>query len=130
MSRYAFSFAPAYRVPALLFGIVPRTAWVDLTSEHLSVRYGPWALRTSLHNITAVERTGGFAWLKTVGPPHLSFSDRGISFTTNGDDAACVSFRRPVAGIDPTRRIKHPGATLSVQDVPGFIAEIEHYRSR
>ena len=25
--------------------------------------------------------------MQAAGPPHLSFSDRGISFATNGDDA-------------------------------------------
>jgi len=130
MTRHHFAFAAAYRAPAFCFGITPRTAWVDLSTEHLAVRYGPWSLRTPLSNVTGVERTGGFGWLKTVGPPHLSLSDRGISFTTNGDDAACVSFREPVAGIDPTRMIKHPGATLSVRDVPGFIAELERHLSR
>lgn len=127
MTRHHFAFAPRYRLPALLFGITPRTAWVELTDEQLAVRYGPWSLRTALSNVTGVERTGGFGWLKTAGPPHLSFSDRGISFTTNGADAACVSFAQPVAGIDPTRRVKHPGATLTLQDVPGFIAELERH---
>ncbi|WP_309650346.1 hypothetical protein [Nocardioides sp.] len=127
MTRHRFAFAVAYRAPALLFAITPRTAWVDLDDAHLAVRYGPWSLRTPLTNVTGVERTGGFGWLKTAGPPHLSFSDRGISFTTNGDDAACVSFATPVAGIDPTTIIKHPGATLTLQDVPGFIAELERH---
>lgn len=129
MTRHHFAFAPAYRLPALLFGITPRTTWVDLDDQQLTVRYGPWSLRTSLGNISGVERTGGFAWLKTAGPPHLSFSDRGVSFTTNADDAVCLRFARPVAGIDPTRRIKHPGATLTLQDVPGFITELERHLS-
>lgn len=125
MTRHRFAFTAGYRAPALLFGITARTAWVDLDDEQLAVRYGPWTLRTPLSNVTGVERTGGFGWLKTAGPPHLSFGDRGISFTTNGEDAACVGFRRPVAGIDPTRILKHPGATLTLEDVPGFIAELE-----
>ncbi len=130
MTRHHFAFATAYRAPALLFLITPRTAWVDLSQDALAVRYGPWTLRTPLSNVAGVERTGGFGFLKTAGPPHLSFSDRGISFTTNGEDAACVSFVEPVAGIDPTRRIKHPGATLTLQDVPAFIAELQGHLAR
>ena len=127
MTRYAFDFAAAYRGPALLFGITPRTAWVELDERTFAVRYGPWSLSTPVTNLADVTRTGGFAFVKTAGPPHLSFSDRGISFATNdgrghgaeGSDAEralCVSFHTPVPGIDPTRRIKHPGATLTVAD--------------
>ena len=123
MSRdhvFPFAFAAAYRVPALLFGITPRTASVRVADGELRVRYGPWSLRTPLENITGGQLVGGFAFLKTAGPPHLSFSDRGVSFTTNGDRALCVEFHDPVAGIDPTRRIRHPGATLSVADPEGL----------
>lgn len=129
MTRHRFAFAASYRAPALVLGITPRTAWVDLREEELCVRYGPWSMRTTLGNVTEVQRTGGFGWWKTAGPPHLSFSDRGISFATNGEDAACVSLARPVPGIDPTglssRVLRHPGVTLTVEDVPGFIAELE-----
>ena len=116
MTRYAFAFAAAYRGPALLFGITPWTAWVELDERTLHVRYGPWSLTTPVTNIADVTRTGGFSFVKTAGPPHLSFTDRGISFATNGDDALCISFHRPVPGIDPTGRIVHPGATLTVAD--------------
>ncbi|QYJ03597.1 hypothetical protein KUV85_14865 [Nocardioides panacisoli] len=123
-ARFPFHFATAYRLPALAFGITPRTAWVDLTDEDLRVRYGPWSLRTTRDNVASLQRTGGFAFVKTAGPPHLSFADRGISFTTNGEDAVCVSFQEPVPGIDPTGRIRHPGATLTVADVPGLMAAL------
>jgi hypothetical protein len=80
----------------------------------LRVRFGPWSLATGLDNITGAEITGGFHWLKTAGPPHLSFADRGVTFATNGDRAVCVRFAVPVPAIDPTRTIRHPGATLTV----------------
>lgn len=122
--RFPFRFAAAYRLPALAFGITPVTAHVDVDATHLRVRYGPWSLRTPRENVAGVERTGGFAFLKTAGPPHLSFSDRGVSFCTNGDDAVCVRFHEPVPAIDPTGRIRHPGATLTVADVPGLLATL------
>ncbi|KGN42254.1 hypothetical protein [Knoellia aerolata] len=113
-TRFEFAFAPAYRLPALVFGIRPETAHVDVTDEELRVRFGPWSLVTARDNIVGAEITGGFGWLKTAGPPHLSFSDRGVTFATNGDRAVCLRFATPVAGIDPTRTIRHPGATLTV----------------
>jgi hypothetical protein len=39
-----------------------------------------------------------------------------VTFATNGDRALCVEFHEPVAGIEPTRTIKHPGATMTVAD--------------
>ena len=123
-TRHEFAFAPAYRLPALVLGITPRTAWVEVDASHLRVHYGLWRLSTALTNITSVTRTGGFSYLKTAGPPHLSFTDRGVSFATNGDDAVCAQLAQPVAGIDPTGRIKHPGVTLTVADVPALIDEL------
>lgn len=124
MTRHPFAFDPAYRLPALLFGITSRTAWVEVTGEELRVRYGPWSLRTPLSNISGTELTGGFAYLKTAGPPHLSFADRGVTFATNGREALCVRFATPVRGIDPTGRIVHPGATLTVADPSALRADL------
>lgn len=125
MTRHQFAFARSYRLPALLAGVTPRTAYADLDPDGLHVRFGPWRLRTPLDNVTGHSLTGGFAYLKTAGPAHLSLRDRGVTFATNGDAAVCVSFREPVPGIDPTKVIKHPGATLTVVDPPAFAAELD-----
>ena len=113
---FPFAFAPSYRLPALVFGITPRTTSARVEDGELRVRFGPWSLRTPLANVSGAELVGGFAYVKTVGPAHLSFADRGVTFATNGDRALCVRFHEPVAGIDPTRTIKHPGATITVAD--------------
>lgn len=118
--RFAFAWESRYRLPALAFGITPRTAWVEVTPTELHVRYGLWTLRSALSNISGVELSGSYAFFKTAGPPHLSFGDRGISFATNSRQGLCVSFREPVPGIDPTKHIKHPGATLTVADTAGL----------
>lgn len=122
--RFPFRFDPRYRAIGLPFGVTARTTGVELDEEELRVRFGPWRLRTPLANLAGVTETGGFALLKTAGPPHLSFSDRGISFATNGDRAACVQFHEPVRGIEPTGRLRHPGATLTVADVDGLLAAV------
>lgn len=118
--RFAFAWESRYRLPAFAFGVTPRTAWVEVSPTELYVRYGLWTLRSALGNISGVETSGSYAFFKTAGPPHLSFSDRGISFATNSRQGLCVSFREPVRGIDPTKHIKHPGATLTVADVAGL----------
>lgn len=129
--RFDFAFATSYRVPALAFGITPATARVVLTDDELRVRFGLWRLVTSRRNIVSHEETGDFSWVKTAGPPHLSLTDRGVTFATNGDRALCLTFHEPVRGIDPTGLIRHPGATLTVarpdllaralDDVPGSV---------
>lgn len=129
MSRpqiFDFAFASAYRPAALLFGITPRTTSVRVENDELRVRFGPWSLRTPLSNIKSAEESGGFGFLKTAGPAHLSFSDRGVTFATNGDRALCVQFRQPVRGIDPTGMILHPGATISVADPEALARAVGH----
>ena len=128
-THYDFAFAPSYRLPALLFGVTPRTTGVTLGPEGLRVRFGPWRLRTTIANVASAQRTAGFQWLKTAGPAHLSFADRGVTFATNGDAAACVTFHSPVPGIDPTRTIIHPGATITVADPEAFLAHLECLRA-
>lgn len=127
-TRYDFAFAPGYRLPALLFGVLPRTTGVTLGPKGMRVRFGPWCLRTTIANIAGFETTGGFRWLKTAGPAHLSLSDRGVTFATNGDAAVCVTFHTPVPGIDPTRTIAHPSATITVAAPASFVAHLEALR--
>lgn len=114
--RFAFRFAPSYALPALLFGVTPSTAEVIVTDEELRVRFGLWRLRTARSNVASAERTGGFQWLKTAGPAHLSLVDRGVTLATNGDDAVCVRFVQPVKVMDPTGRLRHPGVTVTVAE--------------
>ncbi len=135
-TRYDFAFATSYRLPALALGITPWTAWVEVDepgstpTPEVRVRFGAWRLRTPVRNITAVHRSGGFAYLKTAGPPHLSFTDKGVTFATNGDAAVCFELATPVKGIDPTGRIVHPGVTLTVADPDALAAELTAHPAR
>ena len=120
MTRFPFAFAASYRLPALVFGITPVTAYVDLDDADLRVRFGLWSLRTPRTNVAGVELSGDYGFVKTAGPPHLSFSDRGVTFATNGVHGVCVRFHERVRGIDPSGRILHPAATLTVADPDGL----------
>ena len=123
--RFEFAFARAYRLPALAVGVTPATAHVHVAEGRLRVRFGPWRLETGLDNVSGHELTGDFALLRTAGPPRLSFSDRGVSFCTNGDRALCVRFAEPVRALDPTGRLRHPGATLTVADPQGLARALD-----
>lgn len=122
--RFDFDWQPGYRRVARLFGVTPRRAWVEVDDVQLTVRFGWWTLSSTLDNVAGTDITGPYVFAKTAGPPHLSFADRGITFATNGQRGLCVSFRDAVPGIDPTRRIRHPAATLTVADVDGLAAAV------
>jgi hypothetical protein len=69
--------------------------------------------------------TGPYGFVKTAGPAHLSFADRGLTLATNGDRGLCIRFVEPVAGIDPWGRIRHPGVTVTVEH-PDDLATAVH----
>lgn len=124
LERFAFRFDPLYRMAALPFGIRPQSSWVRLAGDHLEARFGPWSVRTALENVAAATITGPYATAKTIGPPHLSFADRGLTLATNRERGACISFAEPVAGIDPFGRILHPGLTVTVEDPDALVAAL------
>ena len=124
VERFTFRFIPAYRRAARLFGIRPDRAWVDLGADELRARFGPWRLQTPLTNISAVEITGPYAFLKTAGPARLGVTDRGLTFASNGERGVLITFRAPVPGIEPTGRLRHPELTVTVADVDRFAAQL------
>ena len=60
--------------------------------------------------------TGPYKPWKVIGPPHLSFADRGITFGTTTTGGVCIKLRRPARGIEPTGLLKHPAVTVTVED--------------
>ena len=117
---YPFRFDTRYRLAALPFGVTPRSAHVTIADDQLEVVFGPWKLWSPLANITSVQVTGPFRFVKTAGPPHVSLVDLGITFATNGDEGVCMAFREPVPSIEPTHRLRHHGVTVTVADVAGL----------
>jgi hypothetical protein len=103
-----------------LFGVTDETGYVDADEERLEIRFGPWHLETPMSNIAGAEVSGPFHWWKVIGPAHLSFKDRGITFATSAERAVCIRFHEPVAALEPLGVIKHPAVTVSVEDPDGF----------
>jgi hypothetical protein len=120
VERFEFRFAPAYRRAARIFGVTPTTTWLEVDSEALRARFGPWRVQTPLANIAAVALTGPYAFVKTAGPARLAVTDRGLTFATNGDRGVLITFRRPVPGIEPTGLLRHPELTVTVSEVDGL----------
>lgn len=125
MVHFPFRFDPRYRLAAAPFGITPRTAAVEVSEDVLHARFGPWRLETPLDNVAGCEGSGPFSFVKTAGPAHLSFSDHGLTFATNGDEGLCIRFAEPVPGIDPWGRIRHPGLTVTVEQTGQLRALLE-----
>ncbi|QXC60007.1 Rho termination factor N-terminal domain-containing protein [Aquihabitans sp. G128] len=120
--RFPFAIDGTYRLPARAFGVHHGTAWVEVGEHTLEARFGPWRVRTPLSNIAGVETSGPYALARTIGPAHLSFADRGLTFATNGDRGVCLRFTEPVTGIDPLGLLRHPGLTVTVADPDGLAA--------
>jgi hypothetical protein len=119
-AAFPFEFEPSYRLVARAFGISPATALVTVGEMDLDARFGFWRVRTPLTNVAGVEITGPFSVPKTIGPAHMSLSDRGLTFATNRRRGVCVRFRDAVAGVEPTGRLRHPGLTVTVADCSGL----------
>ncbi len=114
--RFPFRFTPLYRLAALPFGVTRSTAVVEIDVAQLLIRFGPWRVRTPLSNVVSTTVTGPFAPLKTAGPAHLSFADRGMTCATNGELGLCIRFREPVRGLEPFGLLRHPAVTVTVED--------------
>jgi hypothetical protein len=115
MARFAFRFHPLYRLAGFPFGVTPRTTMVEVVNDRLTIRFGPWLLRTHLNNVIGCEPAGPFSVLKTAGPAHLSLVDRGLTCATNPQEGLCLRFSSPVAAMDPFGWIRHPGVTVTVE---------------
>jgi len=116
MARHPFAFTTAYRIAGLPFGVTPRTTWVEVDQGLLRIRFGLWRLHTEVSNVAGVEASGGYAFLKTAGPAHLSLADRGITFATNAERGLCVRFADPARVDLPLGHLRCPAATLTVAD--------------
>lgn len=120
--RFGFAFDPKMAVAALPFGVTPLTARVEVVDGELHARFGPWSVHTSLDNIESAEVTGPYSWPKVIGPPHLSFRDRGVTFATNADRGVCIRFREPVTALLPGGLLRHPGLTVTVDRPEELVA--------
>ena len=107
--------------------MTPGRAGVTVTADRLIARYGPWSLESPLDNIVEVCVTRDYQWYKAIGP-RGSFVDRGLTFGTTTAGGVCVRFRDPIPGIEPFGVVRHPGLTMTVEDIEG-LAEVLRRRT-
>lgn len=117
---------PAIASLLRLAGVRAAADGVWVGEDELTARFGHWRVVTPLVNVADAEVTGPYAWWKVAGP-RLSFADRGLTFGTTARAGVCRRFRDPVAGIEPTGVLRHPGLTVTVAE-PDLL--VEHLRTR
>jgi len=123
VERFRFRFDWRYRLAALPLVITPETTFVEVDRRGepvLRARFGTWLLETPCANVVDTTRTGPYSFVKTIGPPHVSLADRGVTFATNGGSGLCICFRTPVGAIDPLGVVRHPALTVTVANVDGL----------
>lgn len=123
-ASFPFDFEDRYLTPARLFGVTPETTSIVVRAGHLTARFGPWRIDTTLDNIASVTLTGPYAFVKTAGPAHLGITDRGLTFATNSRAGVCLELRERIRGIDPRGYIRHPNLTLTPADCAGLAAAL------
>lgn len=125
--RFPFAFDSKYRVN-LLFGVTESRAFVEVDDDpiagRLRVRFGPWLVDTPLTNVVTSHVTGPYSVIKTIGPARLSAVDKGLTFATNNALGLCIHFRDPVRGLDSFGKVRHPGLTVTVDDVEALRAAL------
>ncbi len=121
---FTFAFDALHRRVSRLFGVSPDNAVVTLRDSEFDACFGPWRVSTPYGNISDVELTGPYQLIKTIGPPRLAITDRGLTFATNSRAGVCLSFRDAVPGIEPTGRLRHPNLTVTVADTAGLAAAL------
>jgi len=126
VQEFGFRFDFVHRLAAAPFLVSPSTASVvvDHTRGVLRARFGPWSVETSLRNVAFTRSTGPYHAVKTIGPPHVSLADRGLTFATNDQRGVCIQFDEPVRGIEPIGLLRHPAITVTVDDVDGLRAAL------
>ncbi|GAA3068542.1 hypothetical protein [Streptosporangium carneum] len=128
-TRFGFAADPGWTTFLLqLMGVTPQRAFVLVEDERLTVRFGPWLLRTPLSNVLDATITGPYTAWRVIGP-HLSLADRGVTFGTNAERGVCVRFRTPVPALLPGGLLPHPGATVTVADPEGLVSALAGARN-
>ena len=117
---FAFDWDRAFVVLARPFAVTPHNAGVAIVNGTVDARFGPWHVSTPLSNIVRAEITGPYWLVRTAGPARLTFRDRGLTFATNRRRGVELHFAEPIAGIEPTGRLRHPNLTLTLADCEGF----------
>jgi len=119
-STFGFRFEALMAPAAALVGVRPSNARVEVGEEDVTVHFGRWSMLFPRSDVTSAEVTGPYHLLKVTGPPHVSLSDRGVTFATNRQAGVCIRLLRPRPAIEPLGLVRHPALTVTVDDPKGL----------
>lgn len=120
-ARFEFEFDPRLESVDRFLGIRADNSYIEVAGQRVRVRFGPWTVETTRDNVAGAEVTGPYAWWKIAGPPHVSLADRGLTMATTTDRGVCITFKRPVRGIEPVGVVRHPGLTVTPRDPDALV---------
>jgi hypothetical protein len=118
---FEFEFQKRYAPFLAAFGITPKTTSVRITPTEMVARFGPFSCRSPLENITCVSISGPYSAYKAIGA-RGSFADGGVTFGSTTAGGVCMEFRKGVTALDPTKRFRHRGLTVTLRDRVHFAA--------
>jgi hypothetical protein len=124
---FPFAFESPLDTWARWFAVVPTRCYVRADPHGFEAVYGLHRLSTVWSNVASVEPTGPYRAWRIFGPARLSLADRGLTMAASTAGGACIRFHRPVRGFDPLGVIRHPGVTLAVDDIDGFLGFVERH---
>jgi hypothetical protein len=113
--RYPIRLGPRSRpLLRLLFGVRPENAYVDLGDE-IDARFGRFAVRTPLANVTGWRIEGPWRWITAIGV-RRSVRHGDVTFGGNHAGGVRIDFREPVA----FRPFRIPALYVTVEDPDAF----------
>ncbi|CAN5565907.1 hypothetical protein BH24CHL9_BH24CHL9_14410 [soil metagenome] len=103
----------------LAFGVTQERAWVALTDDHVTARFGWWVFRASIEQIARWRIEGPWHWITAIGV-RMSARSRELSFAGSPRGGVRMDFRTPVGwGF-----FRVPALYVGVDDLEGFAAEL------
>lgn len=123
MKQFAFAIDGRYTPVLLAWGVTKGSAWLRIDDDMLEARFGLFKVSTPVSNINGYQLSGDYKAYRAIGV-RGSLVDKGITFGSNTHRGLCMTFDEPIA-VKPGVGQKHPGLTVTVEDVDGLAAELD-----
>ena len=124
MTVHGFRVEPRVARWNRLFNVRAGSSQVTVHEQRLVATFGPWTVNTAVDNVVSATITGPYRMWRVAGPARMSLSDRGITFASSTERGLCLTFARPVTGLDPFGFLRHPSLTVTVDDPEALAAEL------
>jgi len=121
---YPFEFTGLARMLDRTFGVHAAEAAVQLSDSDITVDFGPWRISSPLTNVASMGLTSPCSVATTIGPPRFRGSPRAFGVITSTIPAVELRFSEPIAGAEPTGRIRMHRLAVTVTEHHRLIEEL------